>query len=166
MTGDHSHKARDGDKPEQEKPAWRIYKEKLQEKFPHRWMPRKRLSPDALVGIRALNAQFPDVYNSATLSQKFEVSPEHIRRILKSKWQPSVEEEQDRQERWHRRGQSVWERKAALGIKPPKKWREEGINRDPEYHARKQYAIQKQREWEEEEREKYRATLASKTKVL
>lgn len=132
-------------------------------------MPRKRLSPDALVGIRALNAQFPDVYNSATLSQKFEVSPEHIRRILKSKWQPSAEEEEDRQERWHRRGRSVWERKAALGVKPPKKWREEGINREPEYHVRRKYAIEKQREWEEEEREKYRATLGGRgggTKVL
>ena len=103
------------------------------------------------------------MYTTETLSQKFEVSPESIRRILKSKWQPSPEEEQERQERWYRRGLHVWERKAALGIKPPKKWREEGIARDPGYHERKQHGIQKREEWEEEERERYRAQRNSRS---
>lgn len=143
--------------PPRQKEGWRLQKETLKRKFPEGWKPRKRLSPDALAGIRALNAQFPEVYTTETLSQKFEVSAESIRRILKSKWQPSPEEEQERQERWYRRGLHVWERKAALGIKPPKKWREEGVARDPEYHGRKQYGIQKRGEWEEEERERYRA---------
>lgn len=133
-----------------------MQKERLKEKFPEGWRPRKRLSPDALAGIRALNAQFPDIYTTWNLAAKFEVSPEAIRRILKSKWTPDVEEEQDRQERWHKRGMQIWETKAALGVKPPRKWRAEGITRDPEYHVRRQARIQRDKEWEENEIRKYR----------
>lgn len=157
---DQTHEDSDSKEPPKETEQWRIQKEAIKNKFPGPWRPSRRLSPDALAGIRALNAQFPDVYNSATLSKKFDMSPEHIRRILKNRWQPTPEEEEERQERWHRRGVQVWERKAALGIKPPKKWRQEGVNRDPEYLARRKHAIQMWREWEEGEREKYRAQLA------
>ncbi|KAJ2969071.1 hypothetical protein NQ176_g8860 [Zarea fungicola] len=126
-----------GMQPPRKREEWMIQKEALKAKFPEGWNPRKRLSPDALAGIRALNAQFPDVYNTRTLAEKFEVSPEAIRRILKSRWVPSVEEEEERYDRWHRRGKKVWEHKAAHGIKPPKRWRDEGIAREPEFHQRK-----------------------------
>ncbi|KAG6033220.1 hypothetical protein E4U19_006785 [Claviceps sp. Clav32 group G5] len=139
-------------KPQHVKEHWKIQKEALKEKFPDGWAPRKRLSPDALAGIRALNAQFPDVYTTKTLADKFKVSPEAIRRVLKSKWQPSAEEEQDRQERWFRRGKQVWERQAALGIKPPKKWRAEGIVRDKEWHERRKRTVKWEQEWEEKEK--------------
>lgn len=134
-------------------PDWKSQKAALKEKFPEGWQPRKRLSPDALAGIRALNAQFPDTYTTEALADKFEVSVESIRRILKSKWTPSAQEEQDRQERWFRRGMQVWERKAALGVKPPKRWRREGIVRDSAWHDRKKGAIRRERKWEEQERE-------------
>ncbi|KAG6017369.1 hypothetical protein E4U43_001522 [Claviceps pusilla] len=144
---------RGADRPATPRKAhWQIQKEALKEKFPEGWAPRKRLSPDALAGIRALNAQFPDVYTTEALAGKFQVSPEAIRRVLKSKWTPSAEEEQERQERWFRRGKSVWERQAALGIKPPKKWRREGIVRGVEWHERRQRAVQWEREWEENEK--------------
>ena len=94
-------------------------------------MPPKKLSPDALEGIRALHTQFPDEYTTEKLARQFEVSPEAIRRILKSKWTPSPEEEIDRQERWFNRGKSVWAKWAELGKKPPRRWRREGIVRDP-----------------------------------
>lgn len=110
---------------------WRIQKQALKEKFPEGWNPRKKLSPDALLGIRALHKQFPEEYTTEVLSNKFEVSPEAIRRILKSKWTPEPEVEIDRQERWFSRGKQVWEHWAALGKKPPRKWRNEGIVRDP-----------------------------------
>ncbi|KAG5936263.1 hypothetical protein E4U59_005110 [Claviceps monticola] len=142
----------DDKKPQRAKEYWQIQKEALKEKFPDGWTPRKRLSPDALAGIRALNAQFPKVYTTQTLADKFKVSPEAIRRVLKSKWAPSAEEEQDRQERWFRRGKQVWERQAALGIKPPKKWRAEGIVRDKEWHERRERAVKWEQEWEEKEK--------------
>ncbi|POR30937.1 Required for respiratory growth protein 9, mitochondrial [Tolypocladium paradoxum] len=142
-----------GPKPQGE--SWQTQKAALKKKFPDGWKPRKRLSPDALAGIRALNAQFPDVYTTQALADKFEVSSEAIRRILKSKWQPSADEEQERQERWFRRGKQVWEQKAALGVKPPKRWRREGIVRDPGYHEWSRKASQREQEWEEEETRRY-----------
>ncbi|KAK4146448.1 uncharacterized protein C8A04DRAFT_9721 [Dichotomopilus funicola] len=113
------------------KESWKIQKEALKEKFPDGWNPRKKISPDALAGIRMLNKQFPETYTTAALAQKFEVSPEAIRRILKSKWTPDAEAEERRETRWHERGKQVWSKWAALGKKPPRKWREEGIVRDP-----------------------------------
>ncbi|SPJ72778.1 uncharacterized protein FTOL_02507 [Fusarium torulosum] len=135
--------------PQVKENFWKDQKAALKEKFPEGWRPRKRLSPDALAGIRALNAQFPEVYTTAALAQKFEVSPEAIRRILRSKWQASPEEEESREERWFRRGKNVWEQKAALGIKPPQKWRREGVTRDPTYHVWRKDAVQRNRDWEE-----------------
>ncbi|GKT87107.1 mitochondrion organization and biogenesis protein [Colletotrichum tofieldiae] len=90
-------------------------------------------------------------YTLRTLADKFEVSPEAIRRILKSKWQASPEEEEDRQERWFRRGVNVWSRYAELGMKPPSKWRREGVTRDPSYHENRKAAIQRRKEEEAEE---------------
>ncbi|KAK0387970.1 hypothetical protein NLU13_4214 [Sarocladium strictum] len=151
-----------GQKPTQEKlPSWRIQKEALKEKFPEGWRPRKRLSPDALAGIRALNAQYPDIYTTAALSAKFEVDPEAIRRILKSKWKPSEEEQEKRLERWQKRGSAIWETKAALGIKPPKQWRQEGITRDPSWHAWRRKMVEREKEWEDEEKRAYREQRAA-----
>ncbi|KAI9770697.1 MAG: Required for respiratory growth protein 9 mitochondrial [Geoglossum simile] len=109
---------------------WQIQKDVLEAKFGiGGWNPRKRLSPDALDGIRALNAQFPDKYTTPVLAEQFKVSPEAIRRILKSKWRPSDEEVEGRRARWDKRGEKIWEKMVELGVKPPKKWREMGIGK-------------------------------------
>ncbi|KAK0100894.1 Required for respiratory growth protein 9 mitochondrial [Cadophora gregata] len=118
---------------------WMIEKERIKAKYPDGYKPMKKLSPDAMAGIRALHAQMPEYYTTWALSQEFEVSPESIRRILKSKWTPDPEEETDRQRRWKKRGEAIWARYADLGVKPPKKWRELGIgNGKPEWMLRKQ----------------------------
>ncbi|MCV5164004.1 hypothetical protein OFB65_27020, partial [Escherichia coli] len=39
-------------------------KNALKEKFPEGWKPLKKLSPDALEGIRALHKQFPEEYTT------------------------------------------------------------------------------------------------------
>lgn len=132
-------------------PMWGLQKEALKEKFPEGWQPRKRLSPDAIAGIKELHKQFPDLYTTAALAQKFEVSPEAIRRILKAKWEPAAEEEEARQARWFRRGEAVWTRWAELGLKPPKKWRDEGITRRPPL-TRQQYGP-----WSQDEKEPWAA---------
>ncbi|KAI1745430.1 hypothetical protein F4680DRAFT_402159 [Xylaria scruposa] len=116
---------------------WQIQKQALKEKFPEGWRPRKRLSPDALDGIRALHTQFPEQYTTDVLAKHFEVSPEAIRRILRSKWTPSPEEETNRQERWFNRGKNIWGQMAALGKKPPRRWRREGVVREPHWNERK-----------------------------
>lgn len=127
---------------------WQSQKAALAEKFEEGWAPRKRLSPDALAGIRAINAQFPEEYTVPVLAAKFEVSPEAIRRILKSKWRPDEEEEEDRKRRWYKRGQEVWTRYAELGLKPPRKWRDLGIGKREKGWRSKEKA-ERERQWEE-----------------
>lgn len=108
-------------------PSWAVQKEALKKKFPDGWRPFKRLSPDALNGIRALNQQFPDMFSTQVLSQRFEMSPEAIRRILRTNWDPTADEDEDRQRRWFNRGKAIWEKYEELGIKPPQKWRDAAI---------------------------------------
>ena len=91
------------------------------------WSPRKRLSPDCLAGIRALHAEYPTKFTTPVLADQFKVSPEVIRRILKSKWVPSDEEKADRNRRWEKRGEKIWERLVEVGVRAPKKWRKMGV---------------------------------------
>ncbi|MCJ1480096.1 Required for respiratory growth protein 9 mitochondrial [Schaereria dolodes] len=113
-----------------EREQWQIQKDALINKFGSQgWNPRKRLSPDALEGIRALHAQYPGKYTTPILADQFEVSPEAIRRILKSKWKPDDEEETNRRQRWSRRGVGIWSQMNEIGFKPPKRWREMGVGK-------------------------------------
>lgn len=114
-------------KPRTGPSPWQIQKAALTTKFPVGWIPRRRLSPDTLDGIRTLHAQYPAKYTTPVLASQFKVSPEAIRRILKSKWRPSDEEEEQRVKRWENRGKSIWEGLAEVGLKPPRKWREMGV---------------------------------------
>ena len=125
--GENATKQDDWVPPKREK--WQIQKAALKEKFPEGWKPMKKLSPEAQAGIRALHAQMPDQYTTARLAADFQVAPEAIRRILRAKWQPTEEEQEDRARRWFKRGENVWSRYAELGLKPPRKWRELGIGK-------------------------------------
>ena len=108
---------------------WQSQKSSLRQKFPEGYKPIKRLSPDAIEGIRALHTSNPSHFTTANLSQQFEVSPEAIRRILKSKWRPNGEEEEKRRERWERRGERIWGALVEKGVHAPRTWRERGIGR-------------------------------------
>lgn len=106
-----------------EKEMWMIQKKSLKEKFKEGWNPRKKLSPDAMQGIRGLHEQDPEKYSTELLAEQFKISPEAIRRILKSKWLSTVSPEkmQERRERWAKRHDRIWDRQAELGIRPPRK---------------------------------------------
>ncbi|KAI7551424.1 hypothetical protein KC331_g2565 [Hortaea werneckii] len=127
--------AKNSAKPKRE--TWQVQKEALDRKFGDAgWQPRKRLSPDTIEGIRALHASDPAAYTNTTLSEHFKVSPEAIRRILKSKWRPNDQEAEDRRIRWERRGAKKWHDMAEQGVRPPVKWRalgaggEQGLKED------------------------------------
>ncbi|KZF19994.1 hypothetical protein L228DRAFT_250414 [Xylona heveae TC161] len=125
---------------------WQIQKDALKEKLSGQaWAPRKRLSPDAVEGIRALHEQYPDKYTTPYLAEQFHVSPEAIRRILKSNWRPSEEERAKRLQRWENRGKNIWGKMVELGVKPPKKWREMGVDRDSEGRSFHQRRVHNQR---------------------
>lgn len=137
-------KAKDTEERTDERPEWLKQKQALKKKFPEGWRPPKRLSPDALDGIRVLHQQFPGMYTTAALAEKFEVSPEAIRRILRAKWEPTAEEEERRQKRWFNRGVSVWQRYAELGKQPPRRWREAGVQASPWEPSRKEKHAEKE----------------------
>lgn len=99
---------------------WQIQKEALQKKFKEGWHPRKKLSPDTLDTIRHLHATKPEEWTTPALAAQFKVSPESIRRILKSRWTPTSEERQKRQERWQKRHDRIWSHMEQLGLRPRK----------------------------------------------
>jgi hypothetical protein len=98
---------------------WQTQKEALKQKFPVGWSPMKKLSPDALEGIRHLHATAPDRFTTPVLANQFQVSPEAIRRILKGKWRPTEDEIEKRRVRWEKRHDRIWGRKAELGLRTP-----------------------------------------------
>lgn len=102
--------------------TWAIQKNALKEKFKDGWQPRKKLSPDAMDGIRGLHEQDPIKYSTELLAEQFQMSPEAIRRILKSKWlaRQSPEKLQERRERWAKRHDRIWDAQAELGLRPPR----------------------------------------------
>ena len=112
---------------------------------PGPWAPTKRLSPDALDGVRTLHAQYPERFTPDVLAAEFSVTHEAIDRILKSKWKPDAEEQEERRERWERRGAKIWESMVAKGEHAPKRWREMGIGAGPRRGEAK-------REWDEKKR--------------
>jgi hypothetical protein len=103
------------------KEHWQIQKEALKAKFPEGWKPRKRLSPDAVEGIRHLYETDPDKFTTPVLAEQFKVSPEAIRRILKSKWRPGEEKMAERRKRWEKRNERIWNQMAEIGLRPQRK---------------------------------------------
>lgn len=113
-------------------PAWRVHKEAIKRKLDGAaWSPSKKISPEAMEGVRALNASYPDQFTTPVLAQHFQISPDAVRRILKSKWRASGELEEERMERWERRGERIWKALVEKGVHAPKKWREKGIGAGP-----------------------------------
>ncbi|KAE8149327.1 hypothetical protein BDV25DRAFT_156504 [Aspergillus avenaceus] len=105
-------------KPKMKKEPWQIQKAALKRKFKEGWNPSKKLSPDAIEGIRNLHAVAPDRFTTPILAEQFEVSPEAIRRILRSKWRPSEDEMEDRRRRWEKRHDRIWSHLSELGLRP------------------------------------------------
>ena len=93
----------------------------MQEKFRGGWNPQKKLSPDAVDGIRHLHAMKPNEFTTPVLADQFKVSPEAIRRILKSNWRPSETEMENRRKRWEKRYDKIWSQMAELGLRPKRK---------------------------------------------
>ncbi|KAJ2616556.1 hypothetical protein H4S08_000713 [Coemansia sp. RSA 1365] len=63
------------------------------------WEPEKKIATSSMEKIRLLNAEFPEEWTMQRLSEQFKISQESVRRILKSKFQPSkagIEEREDR----------------------------------------------------------------------
>ncbi|CEP64610.1 mitochondrial ribosome assembly protein RRG9 LALA0_S12e02872g [Lachancea lanzarotensis] len=88
-------------------PDWKRQKLSLKRKFQgEKWNPKKKLSREQMESLRLLKQQFPHM-SASQLGDHFKVSPEVVRRILKSKWAPDELERSKIQERWKRRSERV-----------------------------------------------------------
>jgi Neugrin len=72
--------------------SWSAHRAALRAKFPGGWAPPRKLSRDAMDGLRTLHSHDPETFSTPVLAEKFRISPEAVRRILRSRWQPSREQ--------------------------------------------------------------------------
>lgn len=90
-----------------EAPIWRKHKETVRSRLGGAtWNPPKKLSREQMDAVRMLKASVRGI-SASDLAERFRVSPEAIRRILRSRWRPSDREQDDIQDRWHRRGERI-----------------------------------------------------------
>ncbi|EEB94067.1 hypothetical protein MPER_07187 [Moniliophthora perniciosa FA553] len=71
----------------------------MQKDFPDGWNPPKKLSREAMEGLRELHHLDKQKFSTPVLAEKFRISPEAVRRILKSKWQQPKEKREKLAER-------------------------------------------------------------------
>ncbi|KAJ7254402.1 Neugrin-domain-containing protein [Mycena haematopus] len=89
----------DGIRPRKPKPEtlqrtpseWKTHRASLKESFPDGWDPPRKLSREAMDGLRQLHRVDPETFTTPVLAERFRVSPEAVRRILKSRWTPPPE---------------------------------------------------------------------------
>lgn len=123
-------------RPRNEVERWKIEKANLYEKFKGaKWEPKKKLSPAALDGIRALHKSHPE-YTTNRLSQLFEVDPEAIKRVLKSNWERDAATDEARMKRWAERGEKVYQRWVNLGVVQTKQSKKQVRDRRKEREAK------------------------------
>lgn len=75
--------------PERLPPSWAARQYALKQKFPQGFNPPKKVSREAMTIIRRMQKTNPEEFSTEHLSRVFKISSESVRRILKSKWQPS-----------------------------------------------------------------------------
>lgn len=90
-------------------PEWAKREESLRKRY-GAWNPTKKLSRQQITDIRELKAQWPQM-KTKQLADHFKINPESIRRILKSKWEPSEDELTSMNERAEKRKLQSQERK-------------------------------------------------------
>ncbi|KAG2154274.1 uncharacterized protein EDB93DRAFT_1081735, partial [Suillus bovinus] len=71
---------------------WKRHRLAIKEAFPQGWSPPRKLSREAMDGMRAMHIYDKHTFSTPVLAEKFKISPEAVRRILRSKWEPSREQ--------------------------------------------------------------------------
>lgn len=67
------------------------HREAIRKSFPQGWSPPRKLSREAMDIVRQLHRTDPETFSTPILAERFRISPEAVRRILKSKWEPTAE---------------------------------------------------------------------------
>jgi hypothetical protein len=82
----------ESDENEAKPPSHLVHRARLKELFPEGWNPPRKLSRDAMEGLRALHRLDSEQFSTPVLATRFKISPEAVRRILRSRWQPNKTE--------------------------------------------------------------------------
>lgn len=72
-------------------PDVKAHREAIRKAFPEGWSPPRKLSREAMDILRQLHHTEPETFSTPVLAERFKISPEAVRRILKSRWEPSAE---------------------------------------------------------------------------
>ncbi|KAF5369082.1 hypothetical protein D9758_002902 [Tetrapyrgos nigripes] len=67
-------------------PQFKAHRQTIQKEFPEGWNPPHKISRDAMDALRQLHHMDKAKFNTPVLAERFRISPEAVRRILKSKW--------------------------------------------------------------------------------
>jgi Neugrin len=70
------------------RPEYLTHRRTLKAEFPNGWSPPRKLSREAMDGLRALHGHDPKMFSTPFLASRFKISPEAVRKILRSKWEP------------------------------------------------------------------------------
>ncbi|KAI8969400.1 hypothetical protein BD414DRAFT_428661 [Trametes punicea] len=68
------------------------HRQTMKKKFPDGWAPPRKISREAMDSLRSLHMLDPRTFSTPVLAERFRISKEAVRRILKSKWEPTREE--------------------------------------------------------------------------
>jgi len=117
----------------------------MKERFPEGWNPPRKISRDAMEGLRSLHAHDPTTFSTPVLAEKFQISPEAVRRILRSKWVPRREERTKLVEKERRRKQEYIARRV-------EREREETAERYQETKVEEKEERPARRRWEKEDK--------------
>ncbi|KAI5791645.1 hypothetical protein DFH27DRAFT_569848 [Peziza echinospora] len=93
-----------------EHPKWLVQKAAIALKLKGQtWCPPKRISPGTVMLIKSISRQSPNLFTAAELAAKFKITPEAVRKVLKSKWMPKEgsDDAEDRLRRWLKRGEVI-----------------------------------------------------------
>ena len=99
----------------------RAHRATMKRNFPEGWAPPRKLSREAMEVLRRLHQHDPKTFSTPVLADRFRVSAEAVRRILKSKWEPTREQ----------RAKMAEKERTARG-----RWREENREKERLEHER------------------------------
>ncbi|KZT03817.1 uncharacterized protein LAESUDRAFT_728837 [Laetiporus sulphureus 93-53] len=117
------------------------HRKAIKAKLPEGWQPPRKLSREAMEALRYSHRVDPNVATTSALADNFRISPEAVRRILRSKWEPSAEKRAKVLQQQHAR-KEAW------------------------YRQMREEERKKQEEWEEVHRKKQEATYTRKNDRL
>lgn len=131
-------------------PIWRKHRAAMRETFPDGWNPPRKISRMQMNTIRSLYASDSIKNDTPNLAAQFRVSPEAIRRILKSRWRSDDEKEEEAQVK-------VLEEAAEWGevrpYRPVNEQRRIKIWEDVDRHSRRESGFTAESRYDAEERE-------------